>query len=294
MRILITGASGFVGQALVPRLMARGDEVFALGRVSLNKEGVTDLRGDLQSGATPTFPAGIDAVVHLAQSRAYRRFPIDAVEMFRINVAGTQMMLEAAARSGIRRFCLVSSGSVYDPFEGVLTEEAAVAPRGYLGASKLAAEVLARPFGGLFPVATLRLFAPYGPGQTGRLVPDLARRVGDGIPILLPETGEGMRFSPTHVDDACAVIEAAVDEGWTDVVNVAAPSAITIRQAAATLAGIMGRPLAIERKAMPAPAIVPDLTRLSSRYDLSRFRIFAEGAKTVCKAGGPSNEHVGI
>ena len=294
MRILVTGASGFVGQALVPRLIARGDEVFALGRVGLNKEGVTDLRGDLQSAAAPTLPVGIDAVIHLAQSRAYRRFPIDAAEMFRINVAGTQMMLDAAARSGVKRFCLVSSGSVYDPYEGALTEEAAVAPRGYLGASKLAAEVLARPFGGLFPVATLRLFAPYGPGQTGRLVPDLVRRVGDGMPVLLPEAGEGMRFSPTHVDDACAVIEAAVIEGWTDVVNVAAPSAITVREAAATLAGILGRALAIERKTMPAPAIVPDLTRLSLRYDLSRFRSFAEGAKTVCKAGGPANEHVGV
>jgi UDP-glucose 4-epimerase len=293
MRILVTGASGFIGQALVPRLLARGDEVFALGRVALNKDGVTDLRGDFQCGLPPSLPGGIDAVIHLAQSRAYRSFPSDAAEMFRVNVAGTQMMLDAAARSGVGRFCLVSSGSIYDPFEGVLTEEAPVAPRAYLGASKLAAEILARAFGALFPVATLRLFVPYGPGQTGRLVPDLIRRVCDGIPVSLPEVGEGMRFSPTHVDDTCAVIEAAVDEGWNEVVNVAAPNAITVREAAATIARILGRPFAIERKAMAAPAIVPDLTRLSLRYDLSRFRSFAEGVKTMCTADGASHEHAG-
>jgi UDP-glucose 4-epimerase len=293
MRILVTGASGFVGQALVPRLIARGDEVFALGRTALNKDGVTDLQGDFQFGPLPSLPGDIDAVIHLAQSRAYRGFPSDAFEMFRTNVAGTQMMLDAAARSGVRRFCLVSSGSVYDPFEGALTEEAPVAPRAYLGASKLAAEILARPFGALFPVATLRLFVPYGPGQTGRLVPDLVRRVCDGVPVLLPESGEGMRFSPTHVDDTCAVIQAAVDEGWNDVVNVAAPNAITVMEAAATIARTLSRPFAVERKAMSAPAIVPDLTRLSLRYDLSRFRSFAEGVKTICTAKVPSNEHAG-
>jgi UDP-glucose 4-epimerase len=287
MRILVTGASGFIGQALVPRLIARGDEVFALGRVALNKDGVTDLKSDFQFGPPPSLPRAVDAVIHLAQSRAYRSFPSDTGEMFCVNVAGTQMMLDAAARSGVGRFCLVSSGSVYDPFEGVLTEEAPVAPRAYLGASKLAAEILARPFRALFPVATLRLFVPYGPGQTGRLVPDLVRRISDGIPVSLPEVGEGMRFSPTHVDDTCAVIEAAVDEGWNDVVNVAAPDAITVRDAAATIARILGRPFTIERKAMAVPAIVPDLTRLSSRYNLGRFRSFAEGVKTICPAGGP-------
>jgi nucleoside-diphosphate-sugar epimerase len=293
MRILVTGASGFVGRVLVPRLVARGDEVFALGRAALNKEGVTDLWGDFQFGLVPNLPGGIDAVIHLAQSRAYRSFPTDVPAMFRINVAGTQMMLDAAARSGVSRFCLVSSGSVYDPFDGALTEAAPVAPRAYLGASKFAAEVLARPFGALFPVATLRLFVPYGPGQTERLVPDLVRRVCRGIPVCLPELGEGMRFSPTHVEDACAVIEAAVDEGWSDVVNVAAPNDITVMEAAATIARILGRPLAIERKAIAAPAVVPDLARLSLRYDLSRFRSFADGVKTLCAADGASSEHAG-
>ena len=199
------------------------------------------------------------------------------LKMFRVNVAGTQEVLDAAAAAGVSTFCLVSTGSVYEPGIAPLAEDAATAPVSYHGASKLAGEVLARPFSRLFALSVLRLFAPYGPGQTGRLVPDLVARVREGRAVSLPERGNGMRFTPTHVDDICPVIGRALMEGWREILNVAAPSTITVAEASWAIADLLGRQVKIERRAMDAPSFVPNLTRLAMLHPLSRFRDFATG-----------------
>ena len=200
MRLLITGCTGFIGSALGPRLVAAGHDLFCICRpetsVGFGKKVVWD-------GTTPIeragFPETVDAVIHLAQSRSYRHFPADSREMFGVNVGMTMRLLEWAARSGVKRFCLASSGAVYQPFLGPLNEEAAVAPAGFLGASKLASEIIAKPFSSLFALSILRLFFPYGPGQCDRLIPDMICRVRNGMPVQVTANGEGIRLVPTFV-----------------------------------------------------------------------------------------------
>jgi UDP-glucose 4-epimerase len=278
LHILVTGASGFVGQALVRMALGQGHHVTALVRdAALAPAGTGALVHELGSGAPLRFPAGVDAVAHLAQSRAYRAFPGDAQEMFRVNVAGTHELLMAAAEAKISRFCLVSTGTVYDPFNAAMVEDAPLAPGSNLGATKLAAEVLAKPYGTLFPVSVLRLFAPYGPGQTARLIPDLIRRVREGQAVTLPESGGGMRFTPTHVDDVCALLLIAISQAWSGVFNVATPEALTIEEAVLAIGKALGKAPVFERKAGGAPVLVPDMTKLAAHYDMGRFRSFADG-----------------
>src|SRR5262249_22562463 len=107
MRVLVTGATGLIGSALVERL-ARSSEVFALGRTSgLELEGVDWIRGDLSEPLDPaTLPAKVDAVAHLAQSERYRDFPEGALDLFAVNVQSTAALLEYARGAGASAFVL--------------------------------------------------------------------------------------------------------------------------------------------------------------------------------------------
>jgi UDP-glucose 4-epimerase len=285
MRVLITGGTGFVGSTLGPRLIAADHELFSVCRpgssVSFGETVVWDAESSLE---TSQLPAAVDAVIHLAQSRSYRDFPADSGKMFDVNVGMTMSLLQWAARSGVKQFCLVSSGAVYEPFTGSLREEAALAPRGFLGASKLASEIIARPFSGLFKLNILRLFFPYGPGQRDRLIPDLIRRVRCGEAIQVTGNGEGMRLVPTFVEDIADLFVASVESSWTGTVNVATPEALSIRR----IAELIGRQLGIEPKLEivdRAPIdIVPDLDRLADRFDLCRFTRFEEGLRKTIGA----------
>ena len=278
LHILVTGASGFVGKALVNHALAEGYEVTALVRNGAQAPaGCNIVIHELGHGAALTLPSGINAVAHLAQSRSYRQFPGDSVEMFRVNVAGTHEILMAAERSGVSSLCLVSTGTVYEPFTAPLIEDAPVAPTSNLGSTKLAAEMLARPYSTLFPISVLRLFTPYGPGQTERLIPDLIRRVSESRAVTLPETGGGMQFTPSFVDDICDAMLAAIRDRWTGVFNVASPEALTIAEAAETIGNALGRQPVFERQKGSSPVVVPDLSRLTECYDLARFRSFSDG-----------------
>jgi nucleoside-diphosphate-sugar epimerase len=284
MRILITGGTGFVGSALGPRLVAAGHELFCVCRPGSSVGFGETVIWNAESPVGGDFPESIEVVIHLAQSRRYRHFPVDSREMFDVNVGMTMSLLQWAARSGVKHFCLVSSGTVYEPFTGSLQEDAAVAPRSFLGASKFASEIISRPFSGLFKLNILRLFFPYGPGQRGRLIPDLIRRIRCGEAVQVTRNGQGMRLVPTFVDDIADVFLASIESSWTGTLNVATPEALSIRE----IAELIGRQLGIEPKLeiveRAVVDIVPDLDRLACRFDLRRFTRFEEGLRKTISA----------
>jgi len=115
MKVFVTGGSGFVGGYLIPFLIERGHTVVALARSpeTLDKVhtlGATAVRGDLDTIETlQSALAGCDAIVHLAA--AFQMWG-DEAWFYRVNVQGTDNLLEAAHRAGIRRFVYISAASV--------------------------------------------------------------------------------------------------------------------------------------------------------------------------------------
>ena len=285
MRILVTGCSGFVGSFLARRLVERSHELFCVVRsgaeVPLGQAVPWDAAETLPESS---FPRDIDVVIHLAQSRKFRSFPADAPEMFGVNVRMTAELLNWAARTGVKQFVLMSSGSVYEPCAGRLHESAPLAPNSFLGATKLASEVIARPYANAFKLCVLRLFFPYGPGQSDRLIPDLIRRVRTGQAIQISQDGEGLRFTPTFIDDVTAVVSECVEKAWTGTFNISSAERISIKQATALMGDILQIAPIYEPVKQSAGFIDPDISKLAEQFDVNRFKRFEAGLRTTIAA----------
>src|SRR5579883_612232 len=147
MRILLTGATGFIGRHLLSFWKGR-HELFALVRgpqPGPADDGVHYLHADLtQPLDGARLPAGVEAIVHLAQANV--SFPQGAGELFAVNTGAVQQLLEYGRRVGARRFLLASTGDVYGRRLGPCRESDPVNPTSFYGATKAAAEMLAASY----------------------------------------------------------------------------------------------------------------------------------------------------
>jgi UDP-glucuronate 4-epimerase len=209
-KILITGAAGFIGSSLVDRLVGEGHEVVGLDcfdtfydpdikhrnlEAARAHGGFVEVRGDIRDRQTlDALPDGIDTVVHLA-ARAGVRPSIEQPALYSsVNVLGTTEILDWMNRRGLRRLVFASSSSVYGNNEKVpFSEDDPVdRPISPYAATKRAGELLchtAHHLNGLSLVC-LRFFTVYGPRQRPDLaIHKFARLLREGRPI--PFFGDG-------------------------------------------------------------------------------------------------------
>lgn len=208
MRILITGVNGFIGRHMAKFLSAE-HEVLGVTRASTLVNDSLAIKLISADFSNPDFvnrlPSGIDCIIHLAQSTQYQNFPEGAEDMRRVNIDATCELLEWARMTGVKQFIFSSTANVYGKSNEQLTEAHVTKPESFYGATKLAAEHLAKQYQPHFQVDVLRLFTVYGPGQKGMLIPNIADRIKQGQPITLAK-GVGLYLSPVYVGDVVLVI----------------------------------------------------------------------------------------
>ncbi len=254
MRILVTGATGYIGVRLVHALASHHEyDVIATGRSASYgwPEGVRFVQVDLSQPCwTDGLPNGIDVVVHLAQSKRYRAFPEGVPDVVAVNVRSTVDLADWSYRHGVRRFLLASTGTVYPTGKDQpLREDDPPNPASLYGASKLSAELLLQHYGSLFDVVLMRIFGVYGPGQTDMLIPSTIRRIIDDEEITLAG-GVGLYVSPLFVTDCVAMISALIRApslGSVRHVNLAGPEAVSLAQIVAILESLLARRARIVR-----------------------------------------------
>ncbi len=167
MRILVTGATGFIGKHAVAGFTAAGHQVWSISRSPAGPPGVVEhLQHDLGEPLPPGRVPAIDAVVHLAGHGSVDAAIADPAAAVRQNAQTTLHVLEVARHSNAS-FILASSQRIYRPRRRALPEGAAKQPIEPYGYTKLVAELYVEMAGRVYgvPGTVLRMFSVYGPGQ---------------------------------------------------------------------------------------------------------------------------------
>lgn len=264
MRILVTGASGFVGRWMVDELRNAGHDV--IGTPSRTELDIADV------DAVRAFVEGVkpEAVIHLAGLAFGPDASRDPAAAHRVNVAGTGLLLDAvAASTGCGAVVVAGSADVYgnpDPRELPLRESVPASPSTDYGWSKLRQEETALAFGreSGVPIVATRSFNHTGPGQRPEFVaPALARRIlaaaADGrteIPVGNLDVRRDMSDVRDVVRAYRLILEGLANGGVPAgaILNVASGQSVSIRELIALLSEIIG--------AEVTPVVDPELVRV--------------------------------
>ncbi len=268
MRILVTGAAGFIGSSVSEALVARGDEVIGLDNFdrfydrAIKERNLAGLRagprfqlheGELLDGELlARLTDGVDAVVHLAALAGVRPSIAEPARYMRVNVEGTTVLLEACRRRGIGRLAVASSSSVYGarskvPFS---EEDPCDQPASPYAASKRATEAVCATYGHLYgmAIACLRYFTVYGPRQRPEMaIHKFVRLAEEGRPIpVFGDGGSGRDY--TFIEDIVAGTLAALDREGRDVrgYNLGNSRPLLLRELVAAISRALGRAVAVE------------------------------------------------
>ncbi|MDR3466442.1 MAG: NAD(P)-dependent oxidoreductase [Xanthobacteraceae bacterium] len=272
MRVLLTGASGFVGRCAAAALREMGHSVVAVVNSGGRDADGEVLRVDLLSAGTAgriAEAASADALLHLAWTTRHGAYWNDLANLSWL--AATAELVAAVARRGTRRVCVVGTCFEYDwPVDGDCDEDVTpTASHTVYDAAKTACrlvlEQLARDMH--LSLAWARLFHLYGPGEhPDRLVSSVCRALVAGRPARC-SSGSGLRDF-MDVRDAASALAHLVTGDVRGIVNVASGETVRIRDVAVTLGDLAGRPELVAVGELPdRPDEPPRITASTSRLN---------------------------
>jgi NAD dependent epimerase/dehydratase len=262
-KVLVTGASGFIGSHLVDLLVREGYSVRALTRyTSENRRGnlsqlapeivnsVEIVPADLRDAEAINQAAeGVDTIFHLGAIISIPYSYQHPEETIDVNIKGTVNVLQAMRQHGTRRGVIVSTSEVYGSAQYVpIDEKHPLQPQSPYAATKISAEALSISFQRTYntPVVVVRPFNTFGPRQSARAV----------IPTIISQalTKEVVTLGAIHTmrdytyaaDTARGLMLAALaDEALGQTINLGTGQSVTIGDVAQKIIDQIGRPVTI-------------------------------------------------
>jgi dTDP-glucose 4,6-dehydratase len=286
-RLLVTGGAGFIGSNFVRYWVERHPDDHVVVYDLLTYAGVRENVpaeaafvhgdiGDLELAERTFREHEIDTVVNFAAESHNSYAVLDPGRFFRTNVLGTQALLEAARRTGLRRFHHVSTCEVYGdlPLDGdeSFSEQSPYAPRTPYNASKAAADHAVRAYFETYglPVTITNCSNNYGPYQfPEKVIPLFVTNALDDVALPLYRSTRNRR-EWLHVLDHCTAIDLVLESGREgETYNVGSGIEASIEELADRILALAGKPESLK-------TIVPDRPGHDRRYLLDSTKIRRE------------------
>ena len=256
MRVLVTGADGFIGSHLTEALLKDGYPVRALAQYnSFNNWGwLEDIRqnsnleivcGDVRDpNYCREISKGIDVIFHLAALIAIPYSYIAPESYIETNVKGTLNICQAAKDNSVKRILVTSTSEVYGTAQYVpIDEKHPLQPQSPYSASKIGADAIAMSFYNAFklPLTIVRPFNTYGPRQSARaVIPTIITQIASGMKeIKLGDTSPTRDFN--YVEDICRgfILLSKCDKAIGETVNIGSNYEISIKETFELIKDIM-------------------------------------------------------
>jgi dihydroflavonol-4-reductase len=309
-RVVVTGASGFVGSSVARALVARGFDVRAVLRSTSPRANVENIGCEIVEGDMRDKPSmaralqGARYLFHVAAD--YRLWARDPNEIVRNNLEGTRATMEAAAEAGVEKIVYTSSVATLKPIEGASADETSRHDEhtviGAYKRSKVVAERLVEKMvaeQGL-PAIIVSPSTPIGPRDirptpTGRIIVEAAT---GKIPAFV-DTGLNL----VHVDDVAEGHLLALDKGEIGERYILGGEDVTLQQMLAVIAGLANR--RPPRVRLPRGPLYPlayaaeAVARITNRepfitadaLNMSKYRMFFSSAKAARALGYKSRPY---
>ena len=280
MRILITGAGGLIGSHLVPSL-EKDHELFTVsgkysGKNNINIDFSKDWSADI-------LPAGIEAIIHLAQSEDFRDFPGKAKAVFYTNTVSTLNLADFAVNTGVKKFIYASSAGIYGNSDDAFTEQQDIVYKKEMGfylGTKHCSEVILANYTSLLDVQQLRFFFVYGKEQRkDMLIPRLFNNVQEGNAIILSGKN-GIKINPLHASDAANAIKAALNLQGSHTINAGGAEVLSLREICETIGAVTGKAPQFNIEEKLPNHLTGDITVMKDLLVAPAVK-FLEGIKTL-------------
>jgi UDP-glucose 4-epimerase len=255
---LVTGASGFIGSALVTALRAQGRSVFVVDVEPFPDPSVPGVVGDLRDPwvRAAAMECEPEAIFHLAARTSVLRSKEDPADVFDVNVAVTQHLLEAARRQRVPSFVFASTNAVAGETAGArIDERTPMRPLTPYGATKAAAEMLCSAYANSYGIAasSIRFTNVYGHGMGRKdtFVVRLMRAAAQRIPV--PVYGDGLQERDyLFVDDAVDALLRAEEHGLSGALTIGTGTSTSVLGVCQVAADVIGLPIEVEHVDPPA------------------------------------------
>ena len=289
MNVLVTGGAGFIGSNFVRFWRHRHPDdnvvvvdllTYAGVRESLaDVDGVTFLQADVADLAAmekAVTDHEVETVVHFAAESHNSLAVVDPARFFRTNVIGTQSLLEASRRGGVKRFHHISTCEVYGDLpldsEEAFTEDSPYRPRTPYNASKAGADHAVRAYYETWdlPITITNCSNNYGPYQfPEKVLPLFITRALDDKPLPLYASTANQR-EWLHVEDHCRAVDAVIRNGRVgETYNVGSGYEASIDELANLVLAALKKPASLK-------TVVPDRPGHDRRYVLDSSKIQRE------------------